>query len=74
VKFRQLVSTGFETLSRLISADMKATPKPALAQSGSAPDTFKTVSNMLGGIRRAIATEMLPAAEISLGFNELDGD
>lgn len=73
-KFRQLVSTGFETLSRLISADMKATPKPASAQSGSAPDTFKTVSNMLGGIRRAIATEMLPAAEISLGFNELDGD
>lgn len=72
-KLLDLIDTAFSVTAREIASDAWA--KAAGAKPGD--DGFKPARvavSMLGAARRIIATKVADRAEISLGFNELDGD
>ncbi len=72
-KLKELVDTAFTQTERQVDIDawnMTDRAGDAEARTRAA----RVANTMLGGARRVIATRLAAAAEISLGFNELDGD
>lgn len=70
-RFAELVETAFT------QAESGLTAKGASGAARSEDEIVqaaRVASSMLGGARRIIATKIADAAEIVLGFNELDGD
>jgi predicted lipoprotein len=72
-KLAALVETAFKGTKR----DIMSKAWDGLVSGKGSDDDLKTaraVSSMLASARRIIATKIAEAAEITLGFNELDGD
>lgn len=72
-KLLDMVETAFTQAEHLMSS--KAWDDAGRADGDdSSRMPVRAAASMLGGARRIIATKIADAAEITLGFNELDGD